>query len=678
MIPQIDNSIDDSNLVNEVILPSRTYRLNSNYETQIKYGDSQNVVGETIYLSDAAEIKLKKLDIFGNLKQDGTPSPETSVDINVVKGNNEIYISNKNFFDINNYIPDNTQSRISIEDNYITYNGDNTSGTSNLFTNFFLSCLKGITKGQKYYLIVEIKNVSGTGTIYFNHYNASTFETQFATNIRTTLSNLQSNKKYIYEMVANTNNITAQGIRSYLQLNEGQKGSLTCRYSILKEKPLDISNYTYIPYQSQKFTLDLPVNNLFDGILENSGFQATGLNFEGNTKRIRSKNYTKVKENQTYTINVTEYNTTKGTISIGISYYDKNDYTTARLSESGWKTVPYTFTTPQNCKFIRFLFKITSSSGDSEIVYTDVNKVQLEQGSKANAYTPYGTNPIELCKIGNYQDYFYKSGSKWYLHKEINKDVIDENSNIVIANTNTSNWYYRINPKQVVSTASQTNQFCNYYPNAEIFNGNTNQGILKITSGAEIRIRYGSEGTVANFKDWLASNNIIIYTILGTATDTEITSTTLINQLNNLKKAKAYQNITNIFSMNEVGPILDIDYYPLSSIYYETVQVDRISGFIDDLDAIRQAVYHILSIERYSCLIYDDNYGVELQQYIGQDFEYLKVTIQKTLEEALMQDERIISIDVINVEKIDNETANVKLSIQANVGEIQMEVNVNV
>ena len=43
-----------------------------------------------------------------------------------------------------------------------------------------------------------------------------------------------------------------------------------------------------------------------------------------------------------------------------------------------------------------------------------------------------------------------------------------------------------------------------------------------------------------------------------------------------------------------------------------------------------------------------------------------------------MQDERIISIEVIDIEKIDNETANVKLLIQANVGEIQMEVNINV
>lgn len=72
MIPQIDNSIDDTNLINEVILPSRTYKLSSNYETQIKYGETQNAVGEELTLTDAAEVKLKKLDIKGNTKQDTT------------------------------------------------------------------------------------------------------------------------------------------------------------------------------------------------------------------------------------------------------------------------------------------------------------------------------------------------------------------------------------------------------------------------------------------------------------------------------------------------------------------------------------------------------------------------------------------------------------------------------
>lgn len=218
------------------------------------------------------------------------------------------------------------------------------------------------------------------------------------------------------------------------------------------------------------------------------------------------------------------------------------------------------FTTADNAKYI--LGEIVVYNGQT------INKTfypQLELGSTATAYTPHqgkelplDLGSIELCKIGDYQDYFYKSGSKWYLHKETVKDVVDENNTIAIINTGTSNWYYKITPKKIAPTASQTNQICNYYPNREIFNGNTNQGILKISNGGEIRIRYGTEDTVANFKTWLASNNIILYSLLATATDTEITDTTLISQLEAIYNAPLYEQTNITQTNNDLPMILDI------------------------------------------------------------------------------------------------------------------------
>ncbi len=189
---------------------------------------------------------------------------------------------------------------------------------------------------------------------------------------------------------------------------------------------------------------------------------------------------------------------------------------------------------PQDIKVVTGDNKVTISNADN----TEKQELPISLGS------------LELCKIGNYQDYFYKSGSKWYLHKEVDKDIVDENNTIAITNPNTSNWYYQITPKKITSTASQTNQICNYYPNREIFNRNTNQGILKISNGDQIRIRYGTEDTVANFKTWLASNNIILYSLLATATNTEITDTTLISQLNALYNAYTYNDTTNITQTN--------------------------------------------------------------------------------------------------------------------------------
>lgn len=87
-------------------------------------------------------------------------------------------------------------------------------------------------------------------------------------------------------------------------------------------------------------------------------------------------------------------------------------------------------------------------------------------------------------------------------------------------------------------------------------------------------------------------------------------------------------------------------YYPSKTYRYGEVQI---TGMTDDLEAIKQAVFHILSIERYDYLIYDDNYGVELRKYIGQDIEYLKATIEETLRDALTQDDRISDVEVVEV-----------------------------
>lgn len=80
-----------------------------------------------------------------------------------------------------------------------------------------------------------------------------------------------------------------------------------------------------------------------------------------------------------------------------------------------------------------------------------------------------------------------------------------------------------------------------------------------------------------------------------------------------------------------------------------------VAGKIDKLESIKQAVYHILSTERYSSPIYDDSYGVELEQYIGKDIGYIQADIENTLKEALTQDDRITNVVVNDVKKSDKQ-----------------------
>ena len=72
---------------------------------------------------------------------------------------------------------------------------------------------------------------------------------------------------------------------------------------------------------------------------------------------------------------------------------------------------------------------------------------------------------------------------------------------------------------------------------------------------------------------------------------------------------------------------------------------NRVSGMTDQRDALFQAVYLILNIERYAYPIYSRRYGVELEDLIGKPKDYAMSEIKRRITEALTQDDRITSVD---------------------------------
>lgn len=71
---------------------------------------------------------------------------------------------------------------------------------------------------------------------------------------------------------------------------------------------------------------------------------------------------------------------------------------------------------------------------------------------------------------------------------------------------------------------------------------------------------------------------------------------------------------------------------------------DRVRGTTDGRDAVLQAVYLILNVERYAYPIYSRNYGSELSDLIGKPKDYAMSEIKRRITEALMQDDRITSL----------------------------------
>ena len=75
-----------------------------------------------------------------------------------------------------------------------------------------------------------------------------------------------------------------------------------------------------------------------------------------------------------------------------------------------------------------------------------------------------------------------------------------------------------------------------------------------------------------------------------------------------------------------------------------------IAGFVDGLEAMKQAIYLILNIERYEYLIYSWNYGIELNDLYGQPIPFVLPELKRRITEALVQDSRILGVDNFSFE----------------------------
>lgn len=72
---------------------------------------------------------------------------------------------------------------------------------------------------------------------------------------------------------------------------------------------------------------------------------------------------------------------------------------------------------------------------------------------------------------------------------------------------------------------------------------------------------------------------------------------------------------------------------------------DRIQGYTDGLDALKQAIYKVLNTERYEYPIYSFNYGVELETLLGKDPVYVQIELKRRIRECLLRDDRITEAD---------------------------------
>lgn len=193
-------------------------------------------------------------------------------------------------------------------------------------------------------------------------------------------------------------------------------------------------------------------------------------------------------------------------------------------------------TTPSNCQYLRFC-------GEK----SEIDTAQLEEGSQATYWEPYG--------------------KKWIKYGAIGKLVLDgsENYELLGGSTIIDNTYLiRLKTKLGLENYSSNYKTTHFIAN----NASTTTNIIgSYVFDKTIRFRVPSSiaTTSEEFKDWIANNNVTIYYKLATPEITEITDSNLISQLDDIEYAMSYKDQTNITIETNINTTFDLSYKTIDS-----------------------------------------------------------------------------------------------------------------
>ncbi|MDF2925882.1 MAG: phage protein [Paenibacillaceae bacterium] len=103
----------------------------------------------------------------------------------------------------------------------------------------------------------------------------------------------------------------------------------------------------------------------------------------------------------------------------------------------------------------------------------------------------------------------------------------------------------------------------------------------------------------------------------------------------------------------------------------------RISGMIDDREAVLQAVYKILQTERYVYLAYSFDYGFEGRNLIGRSPSFVRSELRRRISEALLQDSRVQEVRDFSFES-KGDTMLVRFTVVTSTDRFEQEVSIHV
>lgn len=101
----------------------------------------------------------------------------------------------------------------------------------------------------------------------------------------------------------------------------------------------------------------------------------------------------------------------------------------------------------------------------------------------------------------------------------------------------------------------------------------------------------------------------------------------------------------------------------------------KIEGFVDEMEALRQSIYKVLNTKQYEYPIYSFSYGIAWKELLGEEEGYVRAEMKRMIEEALMQDDRIIEVSGFAFE-FSGDSCKCTFSVSSIYGELDIEKEV--
>ena len=308
----------------------------------------------------------------GQTTQSGTPTPSSPVEVNTVTGRQDVNVVGKNWLSI-------TGNSQTINGITFTVNEDGSiraKGLASANATFTSTTLQPILPSTLYRL-------SGcpSGGSNSTYRIILRVRSDLTTNLATVsdIGNGElSNGRF-------TTGATAKYILGEITIYNGQDVDLLFKPQVELIANSTTPATTYEAYKGNTYEINLG-KNLWS--LDNSYENTTS----SNKWVLADTNFSLPKG--TYTVSCNNTNTSSSTFMLNCKYNDNTEITTS-LKESATIT------------FTQDVSKVAIRLSPN----TSISNIMLEKGSTATEYAEYKT-PIELCKIGNYQDFIRKGTGK--------------------------------------------------------------------------------------------------------------------------------------------------------------------------------------------------------------------------------------------------------------------------